>query len=391
MACNASILSILASLCVLSFILQIPFLTLATCYYPNGDTDDGHKSCNSGGVSVCCSEGNQCLSNGLCVDTRYENFQRVLRGGCTDSGWGTPCPSFCKAEWNHGDEAVYYCGSGKWCCESHDCCTKSGAQMLDLGTPQVVATADKDTNNNNAQPTSAALVNVQQSSAPPANTQPPQQQTSQQQQQQAPASSPPSEKKDTPKASSTPPPSSPSSKSNDAARTSPSTSSPTSHDPKATASKAPANEPATIVFISGYSIISPGTSSTTSFAPPESTIPPPKHPINPAVIGAGVGVGGGVVVFLILFFTCFYLQRRKRQKEGFSRGTTRRSIATGDSEAPLDVAGIHGRSRNRYGRGSGVLIELDAERVIELPSETEAKELEGKGKGEKDLRFLKTW
>ena len=68
----------------------------AACYFPNGDTDSGHEPCGSGSSVVCCSKGFQCLSNGLCGDPRYDNYRRVLRGGCTDSGWGGSCPSFCK-------------------------------------------------------------------------------------------------------------------------------------------------------------------------------------------------------------------------------------------------------------------------------------------------------
>ncbi|ORY12074.1 hypothetical protein BCR34DRAFT_587406 [Clohesyomyces aquaticus] len=391
MACPALIPSIFAALCVLSFIFQFPRLAFGACYFPNGDTDSGHKSCSSGGVSVCCSEGHQCLSNGLCADPRYDNFQRVLRGGCTDSGWGSPCPSFCKTEWDHGDEAVYYCGNGKWCCDSHDCCEKSDSKMLELGTPSVTATADKDTNNNsnnnNAQPTSASPANVQQSSAPAQVNQPQSsQQPQQSQQQQAPSSAPPdspksSAKQDSAKAASTKPPSISSSTPN--THTSPSISATTSPGGKDSASKpSPNNTPATIVLISGYSIVLPTTSATSATSPA-----PGPAPLNPTIVGASIGVGGGVLTFLIVLFFCFYMPRRRQQKSRLEeeRGLASRSITTGDSEVGLAGRGAGagigggGMKRNRYGRGSGVLIELSADRVVELSAERDAKEMEGQG------------
>ena len=68
----------------------------STCYYPNGDTDSESSACDpKADVSVCCAVGFQCLSNGLCNDYRYENFTRVLRGGCTDGNWSDKCGTVC--------------------------------------------------------------------------------------------------------------------------------------------------------------------------------------------------------------------------------------------------------------------------------------------------------
>ncbi|KAF2112835.1 hypothetical protein BDV96DRAFT_144970 [Lophiotrema nucula] len=123
----------------------------STCYYPNGDSDDGHFPCGPNS-SVCCAEKFQCLSNGLCVDYRYENYTRVMRGGCTDKTWGSGCPSFCKDVWPQGDELVEYCGNGNYsCCNGEDCCSRSGANILELGVPTITATATPG--NSAAQPT----------------------------------------------------------------------------------------------------------------------------------------------------------------------------------------------------------------------------------------------
>ena len=71
-------------------------LANATCYYPNGDSDQNHSPCDpKADVSVCCSFGFECLSNGLCNDIRYLNYQRVLRGGCTDKSWSEGCGKVC--------------------------------------------------------------------------------------------------------------------------------------------------------------------------------------------------------------------------------------------------------------------------------------------------------
>ena len=76
-------------------LVLFPLIVKSTCFYPNGDTTSKQIPCNSGGTSVCCDQNWYCLSNGLCVDSRYENFQRVLRGSCTDKGGGGNCPTYC--------------------------------------------------------------------------------------------------------------------------------------------------------------------------------------------------------------------------------------------------------------------------------------------------------
>ncbi|KAF2258409.1 hypothetical protein CC78DRAFT_587165 [Lojkania enalia] len=127
---------------LLAFVAQLA-LAIATCYYPNGDTATGHFPCNAtADASVCCAETFQCMSNGLCLDPRYPDFGRVLRGGCTDENGGEgTCPDFCLNEWPQGDQAVYYCGNGEYCCSSEDCCSNGTVSKLDLGAPQVTATA----------------------------------------------------------------------------------------------------------------------------------------------------------------------------------------------------------------------------------------------------------
>ncbi|KAF1845898.1 uncharacterized protein K460DRAFT_417088 [Cucurbitaria berberidis CBS 394.84] len=119
----------------------------ATCFFPDGTTaDSGHKECNpnSTDATTCCAEGFQCLSNGLCNDYRYQNWTRVLRGACTQQDFGGGCNKVCTDFWPQGDEAVWYCGSGAYCCSrANDCCQDNNVQKHILAEPSVVAIAGK--------------------------------------------------------------------------------------------------------------------------------------------------------------------------------------------------------------------------------------------------------
>ncbi|OAL49163.1 hypothetical protein IQ07DRAFT_72195 [Pyrenochaeta sp. DS3sAY3a] len=136
----------------------------ATCYFPDGSTaEDGHKECSSGGTdaTTCCADGMQCLTNGLCNDQRYENWGRVLRGACTNRDFGGGCNDVCRDLWPQGDEAVWYCGSGQYCCSRlNDCCNDSKFEKYILGEPTVLATAGVS-----ARPTRSWLIASQSSTS----------------------------------------------------------------------------------------------------------------------------------------------------------------------------------------------------------------------------------
>lgn len=68
-----------------------------TCYYPDGNLDDGLAPCNAGAdVSSCCGRQDICLDNGYCI-VQTENYgNRLSRAGCTDGTWkSSACPSYC--------------------------------------------------------------------------------------------------------------------------------------------------------------------------------------------------------------------------------------------------------------------------------------------------------
>ncbi len=44
-------------------------------------------------VSACCSLGDFCMTNGLCMDSTANNF--LTQQGCTDRNWSAPCNNYC--------------------------------------------------------------------------------------------------------------------------------------------------------------------------------------------------------------------------------------------------------------------------------------------------------
>ncbi|GFF23683.1 hypothetical protein IFM46972_00756 [Aspergillus udagawae] len=73
----------------------ITLLTLtpvtATCYWPNGDTDNNYTPCPNS--KSCCLKGEACLSNGLCYGA---TLNIAYRGACADKSWpAQECPHVC--------------------------------------------------------------------------------------------------------------------------------------------------------------------------------------------------------------------------------------------------------------------------------------------------------
>ncbi|KAF1993065.1 hypothetical protein P154DRAFT_568240 [Amniculicola lignicola CBS 123094] len=114
----------------------------ASCYYPDRSFPDDYVyvPCSSDEFTSCCilSEGNQCLSNGLCWDTWSEY---MFRGGCTDQSWNsTNCFQHCKT----GDSSSSYdplvtCGEGRYCCSSDSStCCNDDSKVFTLDTATVI-------------------------------------------------------------------------------------------------------------------------------------------------------------------------------------------------------------------------------------------------------------
>ncbi|KAH7077168.1 hypothetical protein FB567DRAFT_608132 [Paraphoma chrysanthemicola] len=101
----------------------------ASCYYPDGSfpTDYVYVPCSGTEHTSCCipSEGDQCLSNGLCY---YPGGEYLFRGACTDKNWNSPgCFNHCTNKTNsYADsyDQIVKCGNDRYCCYSDGstCC-----------------------------------------------------------------------------------------------------------------------------------------------------------------------------------------------------------------------------------------------------------------------------
>ena len=81
---------------ILLLVVVIPHVR-AVCYYPNGEANDDIP-CNAGPVSVCCTRGWTCLTNGVCQNDNDSSCIAWGRHSCTDSTFNSPeCPRFCQS------------------------------------------------------------------------------------------------------------------------------------------------------------------------------------------------------------------------------------------------------------------------------------------------------
>lgn len=356
-----------------------------TCYYPDGSTDSGHFACSSGGTSVCCAEGFQCLSNGLCNDYRYENYERVLRGGCTDKNWGDGCPQTCTSIWPQGDEVVYLCGNGKYCCgRSADCCNDSGAEFFAFGSPSVIATAGKT----QAQATSAPEVEDPQSVSKEA-----QQQTKTQdqgQQQTTKASSQQDQPQETQSQQEEGTPSATEAKgSSNGATDEPANSSTVDNSGESATKTNEIQNSSSDPIGTAVRTASPSDSgdSGDSASGPTATntiinnITTPSSSSNTVAIAVGVGVGVGVLLFLLALAGCWYIRRKRRGPGLRSRDIFEIEDRVAPAEAPNNNRGAEVAGEKPW-KESGIVYEMDGgSREAELPAGHDARELQGESGG----------
>ncbi|KAH7072883.1 hypothetical protein BKA63DRAFT_576868 [Paraphoma chrysanthemicola] len=102
---------------------------LTQAYYPDGSfpTDYVYVPCSGTEHTSCCipSEGDQCLSNGLCY---YPGGEYLFQGACTDKNWNSPgCFNHCTNKTNsYADsyDQMVKCGNDRYCCYSDGstCC-----------------------------------------------------------------------------------------------------------------------------------------------------------------------------------------------------------------------------------------------------------------------------
>ncbi|SMR43107.1 unnamed protein product [Zymoseptoria tritici ST99CH_1A5] len=74
--------------------LHLARLASSTCYFPDGTIERNHTPCNtSTSISACCRTDSLCINDGLCLDGA-----NAYRGSCTDKGWSSDCPAYCRNE-----------------------------------------------------------------------------------------------------------------------------------------------------------------------------------------------------------------------------------------------------------------------------------------------------
>lgn len=132
----------------------------ASCYYPDGSfpTDYVFEACG-GDSGTCCipSEGDVCLSNGLCSLGASGTY--LFRGACTDKTWNSPsCLQHCKdgafaGKW----QKITACGDNKYCCAiSGSVCCNDDTLVFELPSASIINNFSNLTPTATSLPTAAA-------------------------------------------------------------------------------------------------------------------------------------------------------------------------------------------------------------------------------------------
>ena len=115
----------------------------AQCYYPDSTSEPRDTVCNaSAPVSLCCQNGETCLTNGLCFS---EWDTSINTGTCTDKTWASPiCFQQCVPTLgiDHGFHTLYRCNYDFWCCSTGgnttSCCNDAGVEPFLLKSSDAV-------------------------------------------------------------------------------------------------------------------------------------------------------------------------------------------------------------------------------------------------------------
>ncbi|KAL4796688.1 hypothetical protein BDV19DRAFT_75487 [Aspergillus venezuelensis] len=116
---------------------------MAACYDRDGNEDVTRLPCsNNGTLAQCCSDGELCASNGLCVRTEDDGDTSYWQNTCSDPDWMdgnvTTCPTQCMDIRNAGN-GVTACGSGTWCCTGFSGCDcNNSTQTFELDPVRIV-------------------------------------------------------------------------------------------------------------------------------------------------------------------------------------------------------------------------------------------------------------
>ncbi|KAM0358959.1 hypothetical protein ACHAO7_001534 [Fusarium culmorum] len=96
----------------------------------------------SGKVKSCCSRGDSCASNGLCVTSNKDALSPYFINSCTEENWDDPtCIKECQGNGN----GVSPCGAGKFCCYGFGGCDcNNSTQVFTLDPVKVITTIPSD-------------------------------------------------------------------------------------------------------------------------------------------------------------------------------------------------------------------------------------------------------
>ncbi|KAI0164164.1 hypothetical protein GGR57DRAFT_452610, partial [Xylariaceae sp. FL1272] len=177
----------------LALMLASSQLSAAICFDANGNENAHFFPCNpSDDISVCCSDTDYCLDNGLCLDAGGDNMFNVQ--GCTSRNWDSPCKQYCPdmvflnyyqdltlCKTNDRTSGEYCCGQNASCC-SHTSSLyftiplfqsvfRAGGTSSPTQTPTAsVASASKLPSSSISSSNSPSASSSSSSSSPPNNT-----------------------------------------------------------------------------------------------------------------------------------------------------------------------------------------------------------------------------
>ncbi|KAK4243985.1 hypothetical protein C7999DRAFT_44285 [Corynascus novoguineensis] len=132
----------------------------STCYNTRGEEDPNQRPCrapgaDTGAATWCCSRGDTCLSNGLCLSPKSNNL--MTQQGCTDKNWGGSCKKYCPASNNQRltEIPLIPCPASfdsatndiKFCCgpDPSTCCQRSSSSSwITLPSGTIIPSQESD-------------------------------------------------------------------------------------------------------------------------------------------------------------------------------------------------------------------------------------------------------
>ncbi|KAL6918162.1 hypothetical protein FSST1_009657 [Fusarium sambucinum] len=116
---------------------------MASCFGEDKNEVLDQFACDpSGKIKSCCSRGDSCASNGLCVTSNKDTLSPYFVNSCTEENWDDPtCITECRGNGN----GVSPCGAGKFCCYGFGGCDcNNSTQVFTLDPVKIITTIPTD-------------------------------------------------------------------------------------------------------------------------------------------------------------------------------------------------------------------------------------------------------